>query len=96
MNTQPIPIAIVYALPNKDGGMDVAAQLTKHTDNQTFTSLFVSCACVSLYESFLAHVKESDQIEFEELFQKTFARVFEIKENYTDVFQLDDPDAGIE
>lgn len=88
----PIPIAIVYALPSEDGGLNVAAQLTKHASGQDYTSLFVSCACVSLYETFLAHVPESQQIEFEELFQKTFKRVFEIKESYTDVFRLDDPD----
>lgn len=89
MNT-PIPIAIVYAIPNKDGGIDVASQLTHHADNQTYNSLFVSCACVSLYESFLAHVKESDQIRFEELFKETFEKVFEIKESYTESFRLED------
>lgn len=92
MNTNPIPIAIVYAVPTKDGGIDVAAQLTTLSENKTYTSLFVSCACISLYEAFLAHVKESDQIKFEEMFKDTFDKVFEIKESYTEIFRLEDPD----
>lgn len=89
---KPIPIAIIYMVPSEKGGVDVASQLTPQAHDNTYNTLFVSCACVSLYECFLAHVKESEQIEFEELFKATFDKVFEIKENYTDIVQLEDND----
>lgn len=93
MKTEPIPIAVIYALPDGNGKFNVATQLTRHTRGQSYDTIFVSCACVSLYESFLSHVPESRQNEFEDVFKQTFERVFELKESYTDIFKLDDPDA---
>lgn len=89
---EPIPIAVIYALPDEKGNFNVASQLTKHARGNKYDTIFVSCACVSLYESFLSHVPECHQNEFEEIFQQTFARVFEVKESYTEIFKIEDPD----
>ena len=74
------PIAILGYCDEAGGNM--AAMLLNKTQDVGFTAEMVAGGLVSLYESFLNHVPENRQIEFEQKFKESFAIFFDSKAEY--------------
>lgn len=85
MNVTPIALLGQY---EKDNVLYPAAQILNKDQNIAFNHAFVAASTVSLYEAFLAHVPESEQIEFEKQFKFYLTRMFADKEQY--VVKLND------
>jgi hypothetical protein len=63
-----------------------AAQILNHEQNIAFDAVFVASSLIALYEAFLNHVPESQQIKFEEQFKYYINRMFDDKEQYITKF----------
>ena len=79
------PIAILGQY-EKEGIAYPAAQILNHEQNIAFDAVFVSSSLITLYEAFLNHVPESQQIKFEEQFKFYINRMFDDKEQYITKF----------
>ena len=77
-----IPIAILGQY-EKDNNLYPAAQILNKDQNVAFDAVFVAGSMVSLYEAFLSHVPENQQIEFEQKFKDALVSMFNDKEQYT-------------
>jgi hypothetical protein len=87
MNVTPIALIGQY---EKDNNLYPAAQILNKDQNVAFDAVFVAGSMVSLYEAFLSHVPENQQIEFEQKFKNALMSMFNDKERYT--FKLNDHD----
>lgn len=80
MNVTPIAILGQY---EKDNNLYPAARILNDDQNIAFDAAFVAGSMVSLYEAFLSHVLENQQIEFEQKFKNALMSMFNDKEHYT-------------
>ena len=79
MNVTPIALLGQY---EKDSSIYPAAQILNKDQDVAFDPAFVAGSIVSLYEAFLSHVPESEQIEFEKQFKFYLINMFNDKEQY--------------
>ena len=86
MNYNPVPIAIIGQF-EQDGKLVPCAKLLNENKDVIFNPTFVAASLILLYESFLAHVPENKQCEFEHSFKEILPKMFadkeEIIEKYT-------------
>lgn len=80
------PIALIGQYEN-DNDLLPAARILNDDQNIAFDAAFVAGSMVSLYEAFLSHVPENQQIEFEQKFKDALVSMFNDKEQYTIKFR---------
>ena len=79
MNVTPIAILVQY---EKDNNLYPAARILNDDQNIAFDAAFVAGSFVSLFEAFLSHVPENQQIEFEQNFKHALTAMLNNKEQY--------------
>ena len=89
MNVTVTPIALIGQY-EKDNKLCPAAQILNKDQNVAFDAVFLAWSMVSLYEVFLLHVPENEQIEFEQKFKDSLASMLNCEERRT--FKLNDHD----
>ena len=72
-----LPIAAIALITSEDGKRYPAAQILNHDQDVPFNSVIVLSCCIALYEAFINHVPECQQLEFEKVFKESFMSVFE-------------------
>ena len=79
MNVTPIAILGQY---EKDNNLYPTARILNDDQNIAFDAAFVAGSFVSLFEAFLSHVPENQQIEFEQNFKNALTAMLNNKEQY--------------
>jgi hypothetical protein len=73
--------AIIGKIIKPDGEIMAMAQLV-NAPPFNFSAVFVAAACVTLYETYLHSVPESDQNKFEGEFKELFEQLFKDRYRY--------------
>lgn len=80
-----IPVALITQI-EEDNGQNIArysgAVLLNADKDITFTPLSVAASMISLYEVYLNHVEEKNQIQFEKEVKDLFDKMFEEKDQF--------------
>ena len=95
MNPNIVPIVAIFAHTDTvKKTYSPGAQLLNKTKDVKFSPIFVAAACVAVYECFERHVAESEQNDFELLFQTLFVELFKQRAEFMNFLPAEEIDDG--
>ena len=82
-----LPLAIVGVYKNE---YPCATLLKERINDVEITPILVAALCVSLFESYMYLLPDSEQIEFETYFKDAFNVMLTQRHKYTSTFDIED------